>query len=107
MLVYPAAEYAGYEVGEERYGVRCAETGLIADWYRVMLERGDWALVSTEFPDDPLRRRLRFARPAEIARPPELRTAWAEVAITRDWPYVFTVRLRRDPTGILPGWWLR
>ncbi len=103
LLVYPGAELEDFAVPAERYRTRCAATALIADWYRTMLERGNWALVSTLHPNDPSQRLLTFARPWERTWPPEQRTAWAEVEIERLWPYHHRIVLRRDPTGILPG----
>lgn len=103
LLVYPGAAYAGFESDTEHYTVSCAATGLIADWYHVLLERGNWRLVSSEYPGDVQRRRLRFARPDEIAWPPDRRSAWAEVEVQRPWPYQYALRLRRDPGGVLPG----
>jgi hypothetical protein len=103
MLAYPGAAFVGFEADTEHYAVRCADTGLVADWYHIMMERGNWLLVSSEYPGDPQRRRLTFARPKEIAWPPERRTAWAVVDVQRLWPYQYAIGLRRDPSGVLPG----
>jgi hypothetical protein len=103
MPVYPGAAYVDFQAPYERHLVRCAATGLVADWYRVLLERGDWALVSTEFPADPLRRQLIFARPEEKSLPPSARTAWASVRVERVWPYQHRLTLARDPTGVRSG----
>jgi hypothetical protein len=102
MVVYPGAVHDGYRDGWEWYRVTCADLGVMVDWYRAAMERGEWRLAATEGPMDPFRRRLLFVRPTEIGVPPEQRTAVAEVDLAREWPYQFRLALRRDPGGVLP-----
>jgi hypothetical protein len=101
--VYPGASYAGFDGAEEQYRLTCADLGLMADWYRSVMEQGDWRLAFTEGPEDAFNRLLHFVRPGEVALPPAARTAWAEVVLERPWPYHYVLRLRRDPGGILPA----
>jgi hypothetical protein len=105
--VYPGATYDGFRDPEERYRATCADLGVMADWYRTAMERGDWVLAATEGPQDPLERRLLFVRPGELGVLPALRTAWAEVVLSRPWPYHYRIDLRRDPAGIGPSPWQR
>jgi hypothetical protein len=102
MPVYPGAVYVGFSDSEETYRVYCADLDLIVTWYRAALERGNWALAGTVGPEDRFHRELMFVRPEERELPPEERTAWAEVMVDRDWPYEYTLTLRRDPGGERP-----
>ncbi len=101
--VYPGAAYEGFDAPIERYRVECAGLALVVDWYHAAMERGNWKLAAIEGPEDPIERRLEFARPDELSLPPEERTAWAEVHVVRAWPYQYVLDLRRDAAGIIPG----
>jgi len=100
MQVYPGAQPTGYAGGSERHYLACAGLDLVSQWYRTAMEAGDWSLAGTVGPDDPFHRELLFVRPGERPLPPEERTAWAEVLVDRDWPYQYTLTLRRDPGGV-------
>ena len=102
MAAFPGASYEWYADGVERYLVRCTSLDQLQDWYRQAMERGDWSLAMIVGPGDPFARTLSFVRPDERSVPPGLRTAWAEVALERTWPYSYRLSLRRDPDGILP-----
>jgi hypothetical protein len=101
--VYPGSEFVGFSLPEESYEVTCASLDGVTDWYRAAMEAGDWRLAAIEGPSEPLQRRLLFVRPSEVGLPPEERTAWAQVDLERLWPYLYAIRLRRDPGGIKPA----
>jgi hypothetical protein len=103
MPVVPGAAYDGLDAARERYRLECASLDGLVAWYRRAMERGPWVLASTVGPEDPDVRVLLFVRPEERSKPPEARTAWAQVQLARPWPYRFTVTLARDPGGVLPA----